>query len=73
MKAQGVQTSIHYPPVHQFQIYRQMVESNSGLAPLVLTEEAARREVTLPLYPTMQADQVDWVVRAIRKVLGELK
>jgi dTDP-4-amino-4,6-dideoxygalactose transaminase len=73
MKAQGVQTSIHYPPVHEFQIYRQMVEKDSGLTPLVLTEEVARREVTLPLYPTMQEDQVDWVVRAIRKVLKELK
>jgi dTDP-4-amino-4,6-dideoxygalactose transaminase len=70
MKAQRVQTSIHYPPVHQFQTYRQLLQNHPGL---VLTEEAARREVSLPLYPTMQEEQVDWVVSAARKVLEELK
>ena len=36
---------------------------------LPLTEEAARREVTLPLFPTMQAEQVEWVARAVRQAL----
>jgi dTDP-4-amino-4,6-dideoxygalactose transaminase len=67
MKAQGVQTSIHYPPVHQFQIYRQ--DGFAGRNSLRLTEEAAAREVTLPLYPIMQDEQVEWVVGAVRNVL----
>jgi dTDP-4-amino-4,6-dideoxygalactose transaminase len=67
MKAQGVQTSIHYPPVHGFQIYRELASGDGGLA---LTEEAARREVTLPLYPTMSEDQVDWVAHAVQEALG---
>jgi dTDP-4-amino-4,6-dideoxygalactose transaminase len=68
MKAQGVQTSIHYPPVHHFQIYR--CDALRGLLPL--TEEAAAREVTLPLYPTMQDEQVEYVVRTARNVLKEM-
>jgi dTDP-4-amino-4,6-dideoxygalactose transaminase len=64
MKAEGVQTSIHYPPVHQFQIYRQDGLQTSSALPV--TEEAAAREVTLPLYPTMQDEQVECVVRAVR-------
>lgn len=70
MKAQGVQTSIHYPPVHQFQIYRQdnLGKDNA----LGLTEEAAGRELTLPLYPTMQDEQVEWVVRSAQYVLREI-
>jgi dTDP-4-amino-4,6-dideoxygalactose transaminase len=68
MKARGVQTSIHYPPVHHFQIYR--CDALRGLLPL--TEEAASREVTLPLYPTMREEQVDWVVRAAGDVLKEM-
>jgi dTDP-4-amino-4,6-dideoxygalactose transaminase len=67
MKAEGVQTSIHYPPVHQFQIYRSDASPSESLLPL--TEEAAAREVTLPLYPSMQEQQVEYVVRAARNVL----
>jgi dTDP-4-amino-4,6-dideoxygalactose transaminase len=68
LKARGVQTSIHYPPVHRFQIYRQPGFSSSTA--LDVTEEAARREVTLPLYPGMQDEQVEWVAHAVRDVLG---
>jgi dTDP-4-amino-4,6-dideoxygalactose transaminase len=67
MKAQGVQTSIHYPPVHRFQIYRQNELPHP--AALAFTEEAAAREVTLPLYPTMQEEQVEWVTHAAQQVL----
>lgn len=70
MKARGIQTSIHYPPVHTFQIYNKLVQSESGL---VLTEEAAAREVTLPLYPTMQDEQVEWVAQAARDTLRDMK
>ena len=67
MKARGIQTSIHYPPVHQFQIYRD--EWKKRGAPLSLTEEIAAREVTLPLYATMQDEQVEWVVKAVQESL----
>jgi len=69
MKSQGVQTSIHYPPVHKFHIYQQMLQIATSL---VLTEEAAAREVTLPLYATMREEQVDWVASAVQNTLQEL-
>lgn len=64
MKARGVQTSIHYPPVHEFQIYRKPAFWAKHLLPL--TEQVALREVTLPLYPAMQAEQVRWVAEAVQ-------
>jgi dTDP-4-amino-4,6-dideoxygalactose transaminase len=67
MKAEGVQTSIHYPPIHRFHIYQQ--DGFRSRNPLTLTEEAADREVTLPLYPTMQNEQVECVARAAQHVL----
>ena len=70
MKAQGVQTSIHYPPVHQFHIYQQDGFRSRNALPL--TEEAAGREVTLPLYPTMQDEQVEWVAHAVQQVLQDM-
>ena len=67
MKARGVQTSIHYPPVHRFQIYNEEWEKHGR--PLPLTEEVASREVTLPLYPTMSEKQVRWVVESVQQSL----
>ena len=67
MKARGVQTSIHYPPVHKFQSYRKAAPWAKNLLPL--TEQAASREVTLPLYPAMQDTDVEWVVQSVRQAL----
>lgn len=61
LHAAGVQTSIHYPPIHKFSYYRRMNPSTV----LPETEEAARREVTLPLFPTMSDEQVSLVVESV--------
>jgi dTDP-4-amino-4,6-dideoxygalactose transaminase len=66
MKAQGIQTSIHYPPVHSFTAYA----DDQGKNPLPITDELAAREVTLPLYPTLTDDDVVTVGRAIAQSLN---
>ena len=63
MKEAGIQTSIHYPPVHRFKIYEQDWLKRGASLPL--TEAVAAREVTLPLYPTMTEEQVRWVVEVL--------
>lgn len=60
MKAQGVQTSIHYPPIHTFTAYHGMAQTS-----LPNTDGVAAREVTLPLYPAMKEEDVFFVVKAI--------
>lgn len=65
LRAAGIQTSIHYPPIHLFSYYRQRYPGVS----LPITEEAARRAVTLPLYPTMTDEQVSLVIGAVRAAL----
>ena len=68
MKEAGIQTSIHYPPIHQFSYYR----GRYGDLHLPLTEELAAREVTLPLYPTMSEADINLVVTSVRNALGSL-
>jgi dTDP-4-amino-4,6-dideoxygalactose transaminase len=68
LKGVGIQTSIHYPPVHHFQYYRERYSDVS----LPITEATAAREVTLPLYPTMSQNDVDLVVSAVCNALYEL-
>ena len=67
MKAEGVQTSIHYPPIHHFQHYEG--QKDFLRTDLTVTEEVGAREVTLPLYPLMSDADVRVVVESIQKSL----
>jgi dTDP-4-amino-4,6-dideoxygalactose transaminase len=64
MAEAGVQTSLHYPPVHRFGIY------DEGIS-LPLTEDYARRAITLPLYPSITEEQVGLVVEEFSAALGQ--
>jgi dTDP-4-amino-4,6-dideoxygalactose transaminase len=70
LKQRGIQTSIHYPPVHHFRIYQE--EWKKRELPLPFTEEVGIREVTLPIYPTMRLEQVYLVAQAIKESLQEM-
>jgi len=69
LKQDGVQTSFHYPPVHQFEIYRDSTVNANEL--LWMTEHVASRQVTLPLFPQMSEDQQDLVISSVVKALEE--
>ena len=65
LAARGVQTSVHYPPIHRFSYYGKMWPPGYDHR-LPHTEAVAAREVTLPLFPTMTPAQLDLVVQAVR-------
>jgi dTDP-4-amino-4,6-dideoxygalactose transaminase len=66
MKAHGIQTSIHYPPIHHFTAYQKITNSL-----LPITENLAEREVTLPLYPALSDADVVLVTKTILEVLSQ--
>ena len=66
MKSQGIQTSIHYPPVHQFSFHQHLYTKSAGLK---VTEDVASREVTLPLFPGMLEKDIRTVVKKIKRFL----
>jgi dTDP-4-amino-4,6-dideoxygalactose transaminase len=61
LSAAGVQTSVHYPPAHRFSIYE------PAAAHLPVTDEAARRALTLPLFAHMTDEQVAHVAATLRE------
>jgi dTDP-4-amino-4,6-dideoxygalactose transaminase len=61
LNARGIQTSILYPPIHEFAYYRARFPGVS----LPRVETVARRQVTLPLFPHMTEEQVDRVCAAV--------
>jgi dTDP-4-amino-4,6-dideoxygalactose transaminase len=62
LATRGVQTSLHYPPVHRFTAYGLGLE-------LPLTDEYARRAVTLPLFSTISEEQIGLVVDSLEEAL----
>ena len=67
MKTHGVQTSIHYPPIHTFSHYQKWLGERIG--PMPITEDVASRELTLPLYPGMSNSDVEAVIDALNDAL----
>ncbi|CAO3429081.1 DegT/DnrJ/EryC1/StrS family aminotransferase [Azospirillum doebereinerae] len=65
LRIRGIQTSVHYAPVHRFTLYR---ERSPGVS-LPLTEEFARRTLSLPLHPRMEDRDVDMVTLALAQAL----
>lgn len=63
LKASGVQSSVHYPPVHELNYYRKFAAAPSHLR---VTEALGRRLLSLPLFPDMSRAQVEWVVESLR-------
>ncbi len=63
---QGIQTSVHYPPIHGFSAYR----SIGARRPLPVTETVASRLVSLPLYPHMSVGDVSLVAAAASRAVS---
>jgi len=62
MKLKGIQTSIHYPPIHKFTSF---INSQNNYLPV--TDSIAGRIVTMPLYPTIKREQLDYTTTAIKE------
>jgi dTDP-4-amino-4,6-dideoxygalactose transaminase len=67
MKANGIQTSIHYPPIHGFSAFRNGCKTEVALP---RTEAIKHRLVTLPLYPSMQESDIDYMAATIKNWLA---
>jgi dTDP-4-amino-4,6-dideoxygalactose transaminase len=64
MLAAGVQTSVLYPAIHEFSAY-----AHPDMPALPRSEQVARCELTLPLFPTLTERDQDRVVAALRSGL----
>jgi dTDP-4-amino-4,6-dideoxygalactose transaminase len=67
LRAAGVQSSVHYPPVHLFSYYRGLSLPHADLP---VTEFLGERLLSLPMYPGMTKEQVEWVCISLRRAIG---
>ena len=66
LAAAGIQTSIHYPPVHLFSIYSQFRRD------LPATERIADQLITLPMYGSLHSAMVDVVCQTLKNAVNGL-
>ncbi len=66
LQQRGIQTSVHYPAVHRFSIYRDLP------ADLPRTEYITDNEVTLPMYAALKKEEVYYICDCIGEILSEL-
>lgn len=55
LQQNGIQTSVHYPAVHRFSVYRDIN------AEVPKTEYVSDNEVTLPMYAALTAEEVTYI------------
>jgi len=65
LASQGIETGLHYPdPVHLEIAYRDL---NHAQGDFPVAERLARNSLSLPIYPEMPLEAVDYVASAIRE------
>ena len=67
LAAKGIQTSVHYPPVHRFKIYQEYVTG-----PLEKTEYVSDCEFTLPMYGALTEKQILYICSVLHEALENI-
>jgi dTDP-4-amino-4,6-dideoxygalactose transaminase len=73
MRARGIQTSVHYPPLHRFTAVRDLWLGgpDAAQASLPVLSRLQDRLVTLPLGPMLTAAHLDRIAQAVGESMGQ--
>ena len=58
----GIETGIHYAPVHKFELYDKKIK-------LEITEKASEEIITIPMHPNLTSNEMNKVIRCINNNL----
>jgi len=64
MAEKGIETSVHYPAVHKFSIYKEFTTE------LPKTEYVADNEITLPLYYNLSVEKIERICSTLNDVIN---
>ncbi len=69
LRAENIGVNVHYIPVHQHPYYRERFKPDSKES-YPVAEDAYERLISLPMFHSMTAQDVEDVIHALRKVVG---
>ena len=58
----GIETGIHYAPVHKFELYDKKIE-------LEFTEKVSNEIITIPMHPNLKESEISKVIQCINNNL----
>ena len=61
--SKGIMTKVNFHPVHLTQFYREKLGHRAGELPV--TEKVSGQEVTLPMYPTLTEEDIEYIAQEI--------
>lgn len=64
----GIETSVHYPAVHRFQIYQDYCKAR-----LPITEYFTDHEISLPMHGSLEKDDILYICQNISRTILELR
>jgi len=67
LSAKGITTKVYFPPAHLTEFYRKGFGFKGGELPV--TERMANQVLTLPIYPTMTTDEMDYVISNVKEFI----
>lgn len=63
----GIQTSVHYPAVHKFSVYKEFYKE------LPKTDYVTDNLITLPMYANLQKDEISYVSEQLQIIIEKYK
>jgi dTDP-4-amino-4,6-dideoxygalactose transaminase len=68
LQERGIGVSVNFcPPVHLMTYYRERYSYREGMFPAA--EEISARTISLPLYPKLTTEEIDYVIAAVRDIV----
>ena len=59
----GIQTSVHYPAVHKFSIYKEFYSE------LPITDQYEQQMITLPMYSRLKESEISYIAKELKSLL----
>lgn len=63
----GIMTKVFFYPVHLTHFYREKLGYKTELP---MTEEISKQVLTLPIYPTLTREEMDYIIKAVETFFG---
>jgi UDP-4-amino-4,6-dideoxy-N-acetyl-beta-L-altrosamine transaminase len=64
MRNKGIGVNVHYIPIYNFTYYRNNFKIDTDMFPV--TENVFKKIITLPLFPRMESDQLEYIIQTIK-------
>jgi len=71
IQSKNIGVGVHFRAVHLLSFYRKYFNFKSGVFPNA--EYASERLISLPLYPKMSTEEVDYVAETVKEIISEVQ